>query len=144
MTEKDEDHQRKFIICWFWGKDGDSRKVRDHRHLTGKYKGQADGKCVINVQLKNLYILALSIHNFNTYDCDLCFKKLVNKRWDNVELKVIPRTTGDSRPVYFGCSRFWIAIDFHQVVFMNWLTHSLKPSIYHLQILKDSFLIMKS
>ena len=54
MTSKDWDHHKAADTCWICGGDfkpysnGDSEalwKVRDHDHLTGKYRGAAPSKC---------------------------------------------------------------------------------------------------
>ena len=40
MSEKDEEHYRKKIICRFCEKQRCCDKVRDHCHLTDKKRGQ--------------------------------------------------------------------------------------------------------
>ena len=41
MTEEDEEDYRTKNICRFCEKNNESDKVRDHCHLTGKYRGPA-------------------------------------------------------------------------------------------------------
>ena len=49
MTEEDQEDFKNNNICRFCEKNIEADKVRDHCHLTGKYRGPAHGKCTINV-----------------------------------------------------------------------------------------------
>ena len=49
MTQEDEEDYRNCNICRFCEKNFESDKVRDHCHLTGKYRGPAHNTCIINV-----------------------------------------------------------------------------------------------
>ena len=44
MTEEDEEDYRNNNICRFCDKNFESDKVRNHCHLTGKYRGPAHNK----------------------------------------------------------------------------------------------------
>ena len=83
MTEKDEIIE---IITFadFVEKNIKSDKVRDHCHLTGKYRGPAHNTCNINVTQKQSNFIPFIFHNFSNYDCHLFFKKLVDKKKDKV------------------------------------------------------------
>ena len=52
LVEEDEQDFKNNIICRFCEKEILSDKVRDHCHLTGKYKGPARNNCVIKVTQK--------------------------------------------------------------------------------------------
>ena len=67
-------------------------KVRDHCHLTGKYRGPAHSKCNINVTQDKSNFTPFIFHNFSNYDCHMFFKKLVNKKNDKVIFDIIPET----------------------------------------------------
>ena len=47
MTEEEEDLFQKSNNCWICKKriDNDEEKVRDHCHLTGKFRGAAHKSC---------------------------------------------------------------------------------------------------
>ena len=49
MTKKDEEDYKNNNICQFCEKNIESDKVRDHCHLTGKYRRPAHNTCKINV-----------------------------------------------------------------------------------------------
>ena len=52
MTEKDEEDFKNDNICRLCEKIIECDKVRDHFHLTGKYRGPANSICNINVTQK--------------------------------------------------------------------------------------------
>ena len=79
MTRENEIYRSKHN-CRFCENEILSDKVTDHCHLTGKYRVPAHSKCNINVTQKQSIFIAFIFHNFSNYDCNLNFKKLVNKK----------------------------------------------------------------
>ena len=69
-----------------------SDKVRDHCHLTGRYRGPAHSNRNINVTQDQSNFIPLIFHNFSNYDSHMFFKKLVNKKNDKVKFKITPKT----------------------------------------------------
>ena len=65
--------------------DNDEEKLRDHCHVTGKFRGEAHGSCNINLQLtkKSSEIF----HNLRGYDSHLIFSELDKC---DVKISVIP------------------------------------------------------
>ena len=61
-------------------------KVRDHCHLTGKFKGAAHNQC--NLKLKIPKQLAIIFHNLGGYDGHIIFNNLNNF---DVTTDVIPK-----------------------------------------------------
>ena len=106
MTEVDEEDFRNDIICRFCEKNIESDKVRDHCHLTGIYRGAAHSKCNINVTQKQSNFIPFIFHNFSNYDCHMFFKKLVDKKKDQVDFEIIPKTNEEYISVTYGCIRF--------------------------------------
>ena len=74
MTDEDEEDYRNYNVCRFCEKNIDCDKVRDHCHLTGKYRGPARSKCNINVTQKQSNFIPFIFHNFSNYDCHMFFK----------------------------------------------------------------------
>ena len=62
--------------CWICGKliDNDDEKVRDHCHVTGKFREAAHRSCNINFQLTKK--VPVIFHNLRGYDSHLIFCKL--------------------------------------------------------------------
>ena len=86
FTFKDKDDFEKAKICWICQKEfGESKKVRDHCHFTGKYRGAAHNKC--NLQFKKPKFTPVIFHNLSGYDAHLFVKNLGKSEGD---IKCIP------------------------------------------------------
>ena len=97
---------KTFNICRFCEKNIESDKVRDHCHLTGKYRGPAHNTCDINVTQKQSNFVPFVFHNFSNYDSYMFFIKLVDKKKDEVDFEIIPKTNEEYISVTYGCIRF--------------------------------------
>ena len=72
---KDKDDFEKARVCWICQKEfGSEKKVRDHCHFTGKYRGAAHAKC--NLQFKKPKFTPVIFHNLSGYDAHLFVKNL--------------------------------------------------------------------
>ena len=62
--------------CWICKKriDNDGEKVRDHCHITSKFRGAAHWSCNINFQLTEK--VPVICHNLKGYDSHLIFSEL--------------------------------------------------------------------
>ena len=107
MTNQNEEDYRNNNICRFCEREIISDKVRDHCHLTGKFRGPAHSKCNINVTQDQSNFIPLVFHNFSNYDCHMFFKKLVDKKNDKVKSDKIPKTNKEYISVTYGCIRFF-------------------------------------
>ena len=107
MTEKDEEDFKNNNICRFCEKEIVSDKVRDHCHLTGKYRGPAHKTCNINVKQKDSNFIPFAFHNFSNYDSHMFFKRLVDLKKDKVQFKYIPKTNEEYISVKYGCKTFF-------------------------------------
>ena len=73
-AEENEEFERS-NICWICGKLIDfDNKVRDHCHITGKYRGGAHWSCNINLKISKK--VPVIFHNLKGYDSHLIFKEL--------------------------------------------------------------------
>ena len=89
MTENEEEQFQSSNTCWICEKpiDDDDEKVRDHCHITGKFRGATHWSCNINLQLtKKVPVIFL---NLRGYDSHLIFNELKNF---DVKVDVIPNT----------------------------------------------------
>ena len=106
MIDEDEEDYRNNNSCRFCEKNIESDKVRDHCHLTGKYRGPAHSECKINVTQQQSNFILFIFHNFSKYDCHMFFKNLVDKKNDKVDFDIIPKTNEEYKSVTYICIRF--------------------------------------
>ena len=87
MSKKEEHLFQQSNSCWICKKfiDNDEEKVRDHFHVTGKFRGAAHQNCNINFQLTKK--VPVIFHNLRGYDSHLIFNEL--DKFD-VKISVIP------------------------------------------------------
>ena len=86
MTEEEHLFQES-KSCWICKKfiDNDDEKVRDHCHISGKFRGVAHWDCNINFQLtKKVPVIFCNLRGYNSY---LIFNEL--DKFD-VKISVIP------------------------------------------------------
>ena len=76
MTEEEEHLFQESNNCWICKKliDNDDEKVRDHCHITGKFRGAAHWDCNKNFQLTKK--VPVIFHNLKGYDSHLIFSVL--------------------------------------------------------------------
>ena len=87
MTEEKEDLIQKSNNCWICKNliDTDEDKVRDHCHITDKFRGVAHKSCNLNFKLTKK--VPVIFRNLRGYDSHLIFNELDKF---NVKIKVIP------------------------------------------------------
>ena len=76
MSEKEEEKFQSSSTCWISEKliDDDDEKVRDHCHVTRKFRGTAHWSCNINLQLTKK--VPAMFHNLGGYNSHLIFCEL--------------------------------------------------------------------
>ena len=87
MNEEEKQLFQQSNSCWICKKliDNDDEKVRDHCHVTGKFRGAAHWNCNINFQsTKKVPVI---FHNLRGYDSHLIFSEL---NIFDVKISVIP------------------------------------------------------
>ena len=91
MIIKDENNYQNSNDCWICNEKiiKNKDKVRDHCHITGKYRGAAHSQC--NVKLKIPRKLPVIFHNLEGYDGHTIFKKLNN--FDNIDIQIILKSS---------------------------------------------------
>ena len=110
MSVDEEEEFEKSEICWICGKLIENYKVRDHCHITGKYRGAAHWNCNINLKVSNK--LVVIFHNLKGYDSHLIFKELSKF---NCNVDVIPN--GLEKYMSFTLGKNIVFID--SMLFMN-------------------------
>ena len=88
MTIEDEENDQNSQNSWICHEKiiNNKDKVRDHCHITGKFRGAAHNKCNINLRLPRK--LPIIFHNLQGYDGHIIFKELNNF---DVDIAVIPK-----------------------------------------------------
>ena len=75
LTKEERCEFENASVCWICQKEfGESKKVRDHCHFTGKYRGAAHNQC--NLQFKKPKFTPVIFHNISGYDSHLFVKNL--------------------------------------------------------------------
>ena len=71
MTEEDNEDFENSIKCCICNNDyiDSDVKVRDHYHITGKYRGSVHRDCNINIKLNRK--IPVVFHNLKNYDSHL-------------------------------------------------------------------------
>ena len=112
MCEEVEHLFQQSNNCWICKKliDNKDEKVRDHCHITGKFRGSAHWDCNINFQLTKK--IPVIFHNLKGYDSHLIFSELHKF---NLKVDVIPN--GLEKYMAFFLGRDLVFIDSMQ--FMN-------------------------
>ena len=75
MTAEENEQFERSNICWICGKLIEfNDKVRDHCHITGKYRGSSHWKCNINLKISKQ--VPVIFPNLKDYGSHLIVKKL--------------------------------------------------------------------
>ena len=116
VTKKDKEDFENCTKCWICDNDN---KVRDHCHITGKYRGSARRDCNINVELNHQ--IPVVFHNLKNYDSDLTMQEL---GIFNLKINVIPN--GLEKYMSFSINNKLIFIDSFQFLSLVSLVKNLK------------------
>ena len=107
ITPQEEESFQLAEECWLCENPLDDTKVRDHDHLTGKYRGAAHNICNINCKQRSSSFVPIFFHNFSGYDCHLIFQELLIQAFEKgYEPKIIPKSMENYVSVQVGCLRF--------------------------------------
>ena len=87
MSEEEEQLFQQSNSCWFCKKliDNDEEKLRDHCHVTSKFRGAVHWDCSINFQLTKK--VPIIFHNLRGYGSHLIINEL--NKFDE-KISVIP------------------------------------------------------
>ena len=84
--------------------------VKDHCHLTGKFRGLAHNNCNLNTRKAYTSFVPILFLNFSGYDCHLIFEKLVNMASEKgIKIKeenIIANSSENYISVKIGCLEF--------------------------------------
>ena len=89
MSEEDEDNYQNSEICWICTQKIIKDKVRDHYHITGKFRGPAHKEC--NLELRIPKKTPIIFHNVERNDGHLIFRQLNN--FKDIDIQVVPKSS---------------------------------------------------
>ena len=72
MSDQEEESFKNAVECYACGLNLEDDRVRDHCHLTGKYRGAAHSKC--NLRMRTPTFVLVLFHNLEGYDSHLFVK----------------------------------------------------------------------
>ena len=119
------------------------RKVRDHCHYTGKYRGALHSKC--NLRLKTTRTIPVFFHNLTGYDCHLFVKRLADSPGDvsciprneekyvtfNKRVLVETIVKGEKEVNVYSCLRFVDMMNFMRTSLEKLVGNLERPSFEH-------------
>ena len=110
MSEKKEHLYQQSNSCWICKKliDNDQEKVRDHCHVTGKFRGAAHWNCNINFQLTKKVIF----HNLRGYNSHLIFNEI-----DKSDAKISVKPIGLEKHMAFFLNKNLVFIDIQYAIY---------------------------
>ena len=91
MTKENNVDFKNSTKCCICDNDyiGDDVKVRDHCHISEKYRGSVHRDCNINFRLNHKYLIVF--HNLKNYDSHLIMPKIGKF---NLKISVLPNSLG--------------------------------------------------
>ena len=102
--------------CWLCEKEfklkdlEENPVVKDHCHLTGRFRGLAHNSCNLNARKAHFSFVQILFHNFSGNDCHLIFEKLVNMATTkNIKINendIIAKSSENYISVKIGCLKF--------------------------------------
>ena len=106
MSAEKEERFQSINSCWICDTldDVGDDKVRDHCHITGKYRGAAHWSCNINLKLSKK--IPVIFHNLRGYDSHLIMKEI-----GKFDVKVSVITNGLEKYMAFTINRNLVFID---------------------------------
>ena len=107
MTKEDEEAFRKATHCHICEKKykGDDEPVRDHCHVTGKYRGSAHQTCNLKLQVSAEKIkIPVIFHNLKGYDSHFIIRQLgeLIKEGEDISINVIAQNAEKYMAFYIG------------------------------------------
>ena len=91
MTKEDSKDSKNATKCWICGNNyvDNNLEVRDHCHVTGKYRGFARRYC--NINHRSNHKIPVVFHNLKHYDSQLTMQELGKF---NLKISAIPNGLG--------------------------------------------------
>ena len=76
LTDEDKEDFENSTNCHICGDKLGEDRVRDHCHLSGKFRGAAHNNCNLNYRVR--HVIPIFLHNLSNYDAHLFIKRFGN------------------------------------------------------------------
>jgi hypothetical protein len=119
-NEEEQMFQNVIINCHICGFELGADRVRDHCHLTGKYRGAARNECNLNYSFTGR--IPVILHNLRGYDSNLIMQGLGKLK--NKKINCIPNNT--EKYISFSIDKLYFIDSLH---FMNASLERLVPNL---------------
>lgn len=109
-------------------------RVRDHSHVTGKYRGSCHRNCNLNLKVKK--VLPIIIHNLKKYD-----NHIIIQGFNQIpeEIQIIPINSEQYISIQFGAIKFLDSLQFLNASLSNLVSNLLGSSKNNFKILTEVF-----
>jgi hypothetical protein len=109
ITQEEQNEFENALNCYYCEKELLEDRVRNHNHLTGKFRGAAHSKC--NILARKDKFVPVFFHNLSNYDAHLFIKSLAERikdhpNWRKREIKILAKNYEEYISFQFGCLRF--------------------------------------
>ena len=142
MTDEDEMMYERATVCHICEKEiipnpekKVDKKVRDHCHLTGKYRGAAHSKC--NLAYRVPYFIPVFFHNLEGYDAHLLMQEL--GKYTKYQIKCIPKSLEKYISFSLGHIRFLDSYNFMSASLAKLVENLAADGDQHFHHLKRHF-----
>ena len=135
MTKEDEISFQEATKCFICKEDLKKDQVRDHCHLTGKYRGAAHSNCNLNFKYTNQ--IPIFFHNLEGYDSHLIMQHL--GQYKHLQLSCIPKNKKKYISFSLGSARFLDSLNFMNEGLSKLVDNSVVGGDQHLHHIKHHF-----
>ena len=100
LTKKQERKHEEADRCYMCGMKFDKEKIREHDHLSGKYRGASCGSC--NAKEGKTKIIPVFFHNGSNYDFHFLIEELMKYEDKYNKVQLLPKNSEEYISIDFG------------------------------------------
>ena len=112
VQKREHEAAEKCHICLKEFNDPRNRKVRDHCHYTGLYRGVAHNNCNLKYQIPDY--IPIVFHNLTGYDAHLFIKEL-GRRFNKNDIRVIAENKEKHISLMLKLMSSWLGLSIRMV-----------------------------
>ena len=100
LTKKQERKHEEADRCYMCGMKFDKEKIREHDHLSGKYRGASCGSC--NAKEGKTKIIPVFFHNGSNYDFHFLIEELMKYEDQYNKVQLLPKNSEEYISIDYG------------------------------------------